>query len=375
MENNEENNGLNNLENNEVNNIENNEEKNVDDIAENNEQNNTEKTEEKKETKISITTFSLIVLIIIALVFGAYKLLGDKKEKVENTITPKAEEPIVQNEIKESVEEEMSMTLAEFPKVDGATAMLPMVKEMVKTVTGISDEEADKYIEENTQGKSAKVYASLINKEKDLIFVSEPSDDILNQAKESNVEFDMTGIGYDGFVFLLNDQNPVKSLTLEQIQKIYTGEITNWKEVGGDDAKIIAYQREANSGSQNLMEKMVMKDLKMKEPETDDIQISGMGELIDAISSGENSKYAIGYSIYLYAKEQHVKANVKFLDINGIEANDENITNKSYPLTKVVYAVTRKDVPEDSNVRKLISWLLTPKGQEVVVAGGYVKYN
>lgn len=54
----------------------------------------------------------------------------------------------------------------------------------------------------------------------------------------------MTGIGLDGFVFLINEQNPVKSLTLDQIRGIYTGKITNWKEVGGDDAKIIAYQRE-----------------------------------------------------------------------------------------------------------------------------------
>ena len=101
-----------------------------------------------------------------------------------------------------------------------------------------------KYLNENTQGKSAKVYASLIKKKKDLIFVSEPSDDILKQAKEANVEFDMTGIGRDGFVFIVNKDNPVNSLTIEQIQKIYTGEITNWNQVGGNDEEIVAFQRE-----------------------------------------------------------------------------------------------------------------------------------
>ena len=328
---------------------------------------------------VKLTTLSLIILILLAAGFGIYKFVIEKNktEQKPTQVSQVKPAPVQENKtVTPTVKgEKLSMTLEEFPKVDGATAMLPMVQEMVKTVTGISDAEAEKYIEENTQGKSAKVYASLINKEKDVIFVSEPSDDILRQAKEKNVEFDMTGIGYDGFVFLLNEKNPVKSLTLEQIQKIYTGEITNWKEVGGDDAKIIAYQREANSGSQNLMEKMVMKDKKMKEPDDTTIQISAMSELVDVVSSGENSKYAIGYSIYLYAKEQHVKDNVKFLDINGIEANDANITNKTYPLTKVVYAVTRKDVPEDSNTRKLIKWLLTPLGQDVVVAGGYVRYN
>ncbi|MBR3133938.1 MAG: substrate-binding domain-containing protein [Clostridia bacterium] len=338
---------------------------------------NNSNNNEKKGIKI--TTLSLIILIMLAIIFCIYKVFFDNEEvKVQPKQAEQVAEEIteVENEINEATTKPtLKMTAEEFPKVDGATAMLPMVKEMVKTVAGLSDAEADKYIEENTQGKSAKVYASLINKEKDLIFVSEPSDDILKQAKEKNVEFDMTGIGYDGFVFLLNEKNPVKSLTIEQIQKIYTGEITNWKEVGGDDAKIYAYQREANSGSQNLMEKMVMKGLKMKQPEETSIAISSMSKLVDVVSSGENSKYAIGYSIYLYAKEQHVGENVKFLDINGIEANDENITNKTYPLTKVVYAVTRKDVPEDSNVRKLTNWLLTPLGQDVVVSGGYVRYN
>lgn len=111
------------------------------------------------------------------------------------------------------------MTESEFPKVDGATAMLPMIGEITKSVLNYSDEEAQKYLDDNTHGKTAKVYASLINKEKDLIFVSEPSDDILKSAEDNNVEFEMVGIGLDGFVFLVNKENKVDSLTLEQIQK------------------------------------------------------------------------------------------------------------------------------------------------------------
>lgn len=309
---------------------------------------------------------AIISLLTIGIVCYVFTVLMQNKETKPNTST-NATTTTQTNSSK------FTMTESEFPKVDGATAMLPMVGEITKSVLGYTDAQAQKYLDENTQGKSAKVYASLINKEKDLIFVSEPSDDILRQASEANVEFDNTGIGLDGFVFLLHKDNPVQSLTLDQIVKIYKGEITNWKEVGGDDAEIYAYQREPNSGSQNLMEKMVMKGEKMAEPKSSDLYIGSMSGLIDAVSNGENSKYAIGYSIYLYAKEQYVKDSTKFLKINGIEANDENITNKTYPLTKIVYAVTRKDVPEDSNTRKLIKWLLTPEGQKVVEAGGYVR--
>ena len=184
----------------------------------------------------------------------------------------------------------------------------------------------------------------------------------------------MVGIGRDGFVFVVNKENPVNSLTIEQIQNIYTGKITNWSEVGGEDTDIVAYQREPNSGSQNLMEKMVMKDLKMMTAPKD-LEIDEMAGLIDSIASKEysNSKQALGYSIYLYAKEQYVRDNIKFLSINDVYPTDETIANGTYPLSKVVYAIYRKDEPEDSNVRKLVNWLLTDEGQNVVEAGGYTK--
>ena len=329
--------------------------------------------EKKEPMKISFTTAIMIVLIVILLIAGiAYFIfINTKDSSVNNTSIQNT--VLTNNTITPTVSEKLTMTEAEFPKVDGATAMLPMVGEITKSVLGYTDEQAQKYLDENTQGKSAKVYASLINKEKDLIFVSEPSDDILRQAKEANVEFDMTGIGKDGFVFIVNKDNPVNSLTIEQIQKIYTGEITNWSQVGGNNEEIVAYQREQNSGSQNLMEKMVMKGTKMKDAPSG-LMIASMEGLIDSVAKGyDNSKASIGYSIYLYAKEQYVKDNIKFLSIDGVYPSDETIANGTYPLSKIVYAVTRKDVPQDSSVRTLTKWLLTDEGQKIVVAGGYSK--
>lgn len=329
--------------------------------------------EEKKTTKHNLTSAIMIVLIIILVIagIGYYLFINNALIDNQNGI-----EQIEGDTTTSKVADELTMTEEEFPKVDGATAMLPMVGEITKAVLGYTDEQAQKYLDENTQGKSAKVYASLINKEKDLIFVSEPSDDILRQAKEANVEFDMTGIGRDGFVFIVNKDNPVNSLTIEQIQKIYTGEITNWKEVGGNDEEIVAYQREQNSGSQNLMEKMVMKGITMKDAPTG-LMISSMEGLIDSVAKKnyDGAKSSIGYSIYLYAKEQYVKDNIKFLSIDDVYPSDETIANGTYPLSKIVYAVTRKDVPQDSSVRKLTKWLLTDEGQKIVVAGGYSKFK
>lgn len=262
----------------------------------------------------------------------------------------------------------LKWTKETYPKIDCATGMYPMTMEIAKSLLGLTDEEAEAFCPCST---TSKAYDNLIAKTCDLIFVSEPSDDILTRAKEAGVEFEMVGIGWDGFVFLLNKQNPVNDLTLDQIRDIYTGKITNWSEVGGEDLDILAYQREPNSGSQNLMEKMVMKGTPMAEaPQS--LLISTMEGLIDSIATYEDSRAAIGYSIYLYAKEQYVRDGVKFLSINGVAPSDETIADGSYPLTKVVYAVFRTGEPEDSAVRQLVAYLQTEEGQKSVVAGGYV---
>lgn len=262
----------------------------------------------------------------------------------------------------------LTFTKETYPKVDGATAMYPMSLEIAMATIGLSEEEAEEFIVHHT---TSKAYYGLIDKTCDLIFVSEPSDDILNRAKEAGVTFEMVGIGRDGFVFVINQDNPVDNLTIEQIQDIYTGKITNWKEVGGEDVEIIPYQREANSGSQNLMEKMVMKGIPMMDPPVE-YRIESMFGLIDSVAAYENSKAALGYSIYLYAKDQYVKDSIKFLSINGVYPTDETIADGSYPLSKIVYAIFRADEPADSPVRQLVDWLRTDEGQVAVEAGGYV---
>lgn len=312
---------------------------------------------EENKIKVSLTSVIIMVLIFVLIVAGIGYFIYVSKTSDNN----------LPNQEKPEVIEEFKLTQENYPKVDGATAMRPMSVEIAKATMGMTDKEADEFIVHNT---TAQAYQNLIDGKADLIFVSEPSDDILNNAKKAGVEFEMVGIGRDGFVFVVNKENKVKSLTIEQVQKIYQGEITNWSEVGGENEQILAYQREQNSGSQNLMEKMVMKGLKMaKVPNS--LMIDSMFGLIDAVATYSNSKASIGYSIYLYAKEQYVKDSIKFLSINDVYPTDETIANGTYPLSKIVYAIYRKDEPQNSTARQLVDWLLTDEGQKVVEAGGY----
>jgi len=321
--------------------------------------------EENKYVKVNLLSIIAGILIVCCLIAGGIYSAYILNRNQENSSTNSGANELV---TEQAVNQKFTLTKEEYPKVDGATAMRPMSVEIAKSVLGMTSQEAENFIVHNT---TAKAYQNLIDGVADLIFVSEPSDDILNNAKQKGVEFEMVGIGRDGFVFIVNDKNKVNNLSIKQIQDIYTGKIKNWSEVGGDNEEILAYQREANSGSQNLMEKMVMKGLKMAEVPSTLIN-SSMDGLVDSIASYSNSKSAIGYSIYLYAKEQYVKDNVKFLSINGVYPTDDTIADGTYPLSKIVYAIYRKDEPEDSNVRKLVEWLRTTKeGQETVMAGGY----
>ena len=190
-----------------------------------------------KDNKGNVGIVLAIIMILLLICAGALYYFNVMK------IEEASEEPVIEIPIENiKTKEKFTMTEEEFPSVDGATAMLPMIGEMTKAVMGYTEDEAQTYLDENTNGKTAKVYAGLINKDTDVIFASEPSDDILRQAKEAGVEFEMVGIGYDGFVFLINQENKVESLTLDEIRDIYTGKITNWKEVGGEDAEIIWYR-------------------------------------------------------------------------------------------------------------------------------------
>ena len=188
-------------------------------------------------------------------------------------------------------------------------------------------------------------------------------------AQEARVEFNMYPIGYEAFVFIVNQKNPIDSLDLQQIKDIYTGKITNWKELGGKDQDIRPFQRDTNSGSQTAFIKVMGKDVELLPPETH--QVSGMDGLVDVVSDYQNHSNAIGYSFRYYIESMKRNQNIKILKLNGIEATRENIRNKKYPITDNFYAITIKG-RETENTRKLINWIISAQGQELIEKVGYV---
>jgi phosphate transport system substrate-binding protein len=259
-------------------------------------------------------------------------------------------------------------TRESYPRVDGSTVTLPLSVDLAAELMQISIAEAQLFIVHN---KTHQAYLNLLQGAADIIFVTEPSEDELALAAQNEIELEVVPVVRDAFVFVANKQNPVDSLTAAQIQAIYQGLITSWREVGGEDKEIIAYQRPRNSGSQTLMEGLVMRGLTMVQPPVEHMP-AGMGDLIERVSGYENADRALGYSVYYYAHSMYNRETMKFLAVNGVKPEKITIAGETYPFTIAYYAVLRQSEPAGSPARILLEWLLSDSGQELAEQSGYV---
>jgi phosphate transport system substrate-binding protein len=257
---------------------------------------------------------------------------------------------------------------ADYPVVDGSTATLPLSYRLMEEAAGVDEETAKAEISHN---KTTESFYALVDGSAQLLLVYEPSQDAWDYAKDQGVELLVQSIGYDAPVFLINDANPVESLTPEQIVGIYSGKITNWAQVGGNDQEIVAYQRVENSGSQVMMKAQVMKDVPMTDaPKA--FRTNEMGELVDAIASYRNTANSIGYSVYYYIDNMYMKEGIKLLSVDGVAPANDSIASGAYPYRQPFYAVIRADAPADSPARQLYDWLATAEGRALVENAGYV---
>lgn len=262
-------------------------------------------------------------------------------------------------------------TLENYPKVDASLAIHPLVNSIASNFLGIPKSDLNF---EYTKTRSSTVYQNLIDKNVDVIFAAPVSDEDLEYAKSKNVELKIIPATSSAFVFIVNTENPVDNLTLEQVQKIYKGEITNWKEVGGNDEEIIPYQRPNGSGSQTAMISLVMKDSNLMSAPKMKIE-QEMGGLIDAIAEYDNAENAIGYSYFYYVNTMYKKDTVKMLAINGVKPTIETIKNGTYPIYTNGFIVYRADEQEGSNTLKWVDAVLSERGTKIIEDNGYVAVN
>jgi|GEM_PF-411783 len=265
-----------------------------------------------------------------------------------------------------------TFTTDNFPRMDGSTSLVPLAKALAGALLNINDKQAEELC---TFNRTTQSFRNLKNGDADMLIVSEPNSKVYDEMSEAGFKYRMEDIATEALIFVVNKDNPVESLTTEQIKGIYSGKIKNWKEVGGDDAEIIAFQRNEGAGSQALMSKLVMRGEAMaKAPSS--LVATEMGELMEAVKSYDNSANAIGYSVYYYANDMKMADDLKIIAVDGVSPEADTIRKKEYPHLNSYYCVipdTTDASDERAKSAKIIfDWLVSTDGQRLVSSKGYV---
>ena len=183
------------------------------------------------------------------------------------------------------------------------------------------------------------------------------------KAEEEAQGLKATVLAYDGIAVIVNPENTVEDLTVEQIAAIYKGEVTNWSEVGGNDAEIVLIGREAGSGTRSGFEEIVeVEDLCQYRQE-----LTSTGDVITAVSQNPG---AIGY-----ASLASVKDTVKAVKVDGVAPSDETVKNESYAIQRPFVLVTKDGVALNETAQAFFDYITSEAAREVITAAGVVPAN
>ena len=297
----------------------------------------------------------LCLLLAVALAGCAWKPASDVREE-----TPRAETP-----------ERFVFTPKNYPRMGGSLAALPLGQAITAAALSISREETADYI--TFEGSTTWNYEMLVDGNYDLLLAYEPSQEALEYAEEQGFTWEMTPIGRDALVFIVNAANPVDQISGEQIKGVYSGAITNWNELGGPDLAIIPYQRNRDSGSQTLFDLFFpLGDALMQPPQ--EYVVGSMVGLLEVIADYDDSQAALGYTVYYYLTnmESEKLDRTKILSADGVAATNDTIANGEYPFVNDFYVVIAAGLPADDPARLLYDWICGEQVRQLGEKENYV---
>ena len=240
--------------------------------------------------------------------------------------------------------------------IKGSTTVLPITQSALEAYTKIN-----KGVQISLSGGgSGEGIKALLDKSTDIANSSrEIKKEEITLAESKGIKPVAHVVAYDALIPVVHPKNKVKGLSADQLSQIYQGKITNWKEVGGDDLKIIVISRDSSSGTFESWDHFVMKKTKVTSKAQ---MLASNGALYTAISK---NKYAIGYLGMGY-----VKKGVKGLEVDGVAATLESALSKQYPFARELYMYTNGEPTGET--AKFIAFLKSPEGQKIVAKEGFV---
>ena len=241
--------------------------------------------------------------------------------------------------------------------VDGSTTVGPIAKAFAEYYMG-KHQSVNITVSESGSGNGAK---SLINAACDVATMSRP---MKNSEKKAAQDAGVLAIEHvvalDGLAVVVNPANPRANLTIGQIQDIYTGKITNWRQLGGPDQKIVVISRDTNSGTYESFNTLVLKDAKLKGGAE---YVGSNGAVRQRVMSTEG---AIGYVGLAFTEE------VKVLQVNGVLPTASTVTAKTYPISRALYMYTNGRPSEGTALYDFVNLCNTAEGRKIIEDTGFV---
>ena len=260
----------------------------------------------------------------------------------------------------------------EIPIIDGSTSTYPITQNIYLAYYLNSDNHPN---QPKSHSKTSNAYKRLIDGEVEMIFVPDPSEDIKNYADEKGVKLKYIPIANEALIFFTSNSNSADNITTEQLHNIYVNNnINNWSEIGGDDAELVPYCRNNDSGSHAQMEKFILDGKEIDSTiSTEHISwfMSSILTEVDSFNKENPGKYAMGYSLYYYYfTNQSILGplDLKLMSIDGVNPTEETIADGTYPYTTNYYAVIRDE--ENEKVLKFAELMQSEFGDEIIRQSG-----
>lgn len=246
-------------------------------------------------------------------------------------------------------------------RIKGSDTVLPVAQQTAERFMNLHP---DAHITVTGGGTGVGI-AALMDNTTDIAMASRPikfGEKI--KAKEAGQEIGEVIIAYDALAVVVHPSNPVNQLTRHQLEDIFRGKLTNWKQVGGDDCKIVVYSRETSSGTYEFFKESVLKN---KNYMTGSLSMPATGAIIQSVSQ---TKGAIGYVGLAYVSPRVRTLSVSYDGSHYATPTAENATNKTYPIVRPLYYYY--NVKNKEQVIPLIDYILSPEGQEIIKKSGYI---
>lgn len=324
-----------------------------------------------------------IVLLLMPVVwlagFGAFWLFNDRYPQLSNVIPIRDYTPFDKGNklVKVVAAPEFRMDEKEkMPRLDGAYALYPVYAAAVQALYPNNNDLWQNLVHldwrfrrfARTNG-SDMTFTSLWKDGCDLIFSAAPSAKQQAEAEKLGLKHTMVPFAREAFVFYVHKDNPVGNLTQAQIRDIYSGKITNWSQISpAASGKIRAFQRNEGSGSQTMLQKIMNGTPIMPAPRENIPE--GMGGIINAVADYRNFPGALGFSFRYFTADMFYNGEIKMVAVDGVAPTLENIRNGKYPFIGDCYMISVR--PYSPNTERLVKFMLSPAGQELVEKTGYV---